>query len=250
MQTHDKRVTLINPDEGDLARIDTTDIACEGRAGDVAADEGEVDDLLDVVNRYFKLKLTSDDVLETYSGVRPLFDNGKGNPSAVTRDYVFDLDETGGAPLLSVFGGKITTYRELAERVMHGIAKVFSGLKGDGAHDAALPGGDMPGAEYERFRQQVKLDHPWEPEPLRQYDGRRYGTLIARIAGEPNSLDGLGRHFGGSHYEAKMRYLIAQEWAKTPEDILWRRTKYRLHLTDAEQAAFADWFETAHEKAA
>ncbi len=125
VQNHDKRVIFINPYEGDKALIGTTDIAYEGRAEDVAADEKEIDYLITAVNRYFKEKLRREDVLHSFSGVRPLFDDGKGNPSAVTRDYVFDLDETGGAPLLNVFGGKITTFRELAERGMHRLKHYF-----------------------------------------------------------------------------------------------------------------------------
>ncbi len=126
VQNHDKRVIFINPYEGDKALIGTTDIAYEGRAEDVAADEKEIEYLLTAVNRYFKEKLRREDVLHSFSGVRPLFDDGKGNPSAVTRDYVFDLDETNDAPLLNVFGGKITTFRELAERGMHRLKHIFS----------------------------------------------------------------------------------------------------------------------------
>jgi glycerol-3-phosphate dehydrogenase len=126
VQNHDKRVIFINPYEGDKALIGTTDISYEGRPEEVSADETEIDYLLKAVNRYFKEKLRRQDVLHSFSGVRPLFDDGKGNPSAVTRDYVFDLDETGGAPLLNVFGGKITTFRELAERGMQRLTAYFS----------------------------------------------------------------------------------------------------------------------------
>ena len=125
VQNHDKRVIFINPYEGDKALIGTTDIPYEGRAEDVQPDENEIDYLIAAVNRYFKEKLRRQDVLHSFSGVRPLFDDGQGNPSAVTRDYVFDLDETGGVPLLNVFGGKITTFRELAERGMHKLDRVF-----------------------------------------------------------------------------------------------------------------------------
>ncbi|MGS4946075.1 glycerol-3-phosphate dehydrogenase [Meridianimarinicoccus sp. RP-17] len=250
VQNHDKRVIFINPYERDKALIGTTDIAYEGRAEDVTADESEVQYLIDAVNRYFKEELTRDDVLTTFSGVRPLFDDGQGNPSAVTRDYVFDLDETGGAPLLNIFGGKITTFRELAERGMHRIAKFFPGMKKDWTHKAALPGGDMKKADYEAFRNRIKQDYPWMPRALRQHYGRLYGTRIDMIAGGADSLDGLGRHFGGNLYEAEVNYLLQHEWARTAEDILWRRTKHRLHLSDAEQAAFADWFDRAHAQAA
>ncbi|MEO1990229.1 MAG: glycerol-3-phosphate dehydrogenase [Martelella sp.] len=243
VQNHDKRVIFINAYEGNKALIGTTDIAYEGRAEDVQADEGEIQYLLDVVNRYFKQKLRRDDVEETFSGVRPLFDDGQGNPSAVTRDYVFDLDETGGAPMLNVFGGKITTFRELAERGMHKLQKFFPGMGKDWTDSAPLPGGDMENADYETFRDRMKTDYSWMPAALRRHYGRLYGTAIADIVGSADSLEGLGRHFGGDLYEAEARYLVEHEWARTAEDVLWRRTKHRLHLSDAEQAAFTVWFD-------
>ena len=250
VQNHDKRVIFINPYERDKALIGTTDIAYEGRAEDVTADEGEIQYLIDAVNRYFKEQLTRDDVITSFSGVRPLFDDGQGNPSAVTRDYVFDLDETGGAPLLNIFGGKITTFRELAERGLHKIGKFFPQMGGDWTADAPLAGGDMENADYETFRNTMKTNYPWMPRQLRRHYGRLYGTRIARIVGDAKGLDGLGRHFGGCLYEAEVNYLVENEWARTAEDILWRRTKHRLHLSEAEQAAFAEWFEHAFVEAA
>ncbi|MEI4488281.1 glycerol-3-phosphate dehydrogenase [Frigidibacter sp. MR17.14] len=247
VQNHDKRVIFINAYEGDKALIGTTDIAHEGRAEDVAIEPREIDYLLDCVNRYFKEKLRREDILETFSGVRPLFDDGAGNPSAVTRDYVFDLDETGGAPLLNIFGGKITTFRELAERGMHRLDKVFPQMGPDWTADAPLPGGDMPGADYESWRETLKAAHPWMPRTLREYYGRRYGTLTGRIIGDATSLAGLGRHFGAHLYEAEVAWLVRHEWARTPEDILWRRTKNRLDMTEAEIAAFTEWFEARAE---
>jgi len=244
VQNHDKRVIFINPYERDKALIGTTDISYEGRAEDVQAGEDEVQYLLDAVNRYFNEELTRADVETTFSGVRPLFDDGQGNPSAVTRDYVFDLDETGGALLLNVFGGKITTFRELAERGLHRIRKVFPQMGGDWTESAPLPGGEIENADYEAFRGKMKRDYPWMPRKLRRHYGRLYGTRIARIVGDATSLDGLGRYFGGDLYEAEVRYLMQHEWAQTAEDILWRRTKHRLHLTEAERAAFTEWFDT------
>ena len=158
--------------------------------------------------------------------MRPLFDDGKGNPSAVTRDYVFDLDETGGAPLLNVFGGKITTFRELAERGMQQLAKFFPKMGGDWTEKATLPGGEIPDADYETFVN----------EPARRLSldaARRSSTTTAgSTARAPNdvvagatSIAGLGRHFGAQLYEAEVRYLVANEWAQTSEDMLHRRTK-------------------------
>ena len=245
VQNHDKRVIFINPYEGDKALIGTTDISYEGRAEDVQADESEIEYLLAAVNRYFKEKLRRSDVLHSFSGVRPLFDDGKGNPSAVTRDYVFDLDETGGAPLLNVFGGKITTFRELAERGMHRLTGIFPKMGGDWTEKAPLPGGEMPNADYESFANSLRDAYPWMPRPLVQHYGRLYGARTKDVVKGAQSLADLGRHFGGQLYEAEARYLVAKEWAQRPDDILYRRTKHYLHLTEAERAAFADWFEDA-----
>jgi glycerol-3-phosphate dehydrogenase len=241
VQNHDKRVIFINPYEGDKALIGTTDVAYEGRAEDVRPDEAEIDYLITAVNRYFKEKLRRSDVLHAFSGVRPLFDDGKGNPSAVTRDYVFDLDET-GAPLLNVFGGKITTFRELAERGLHRLTHIFPQMGPDWTREAKLPGGDMPNADYESFINTQRDAYPWMNRDLVQYYGRRYGTRIKAIVGAAKSAADLGQHFGGHLYEAEVRYLVAQEWARQAEDILTRRTKHYLHLTASELATFTTWF--------
>ena len=242
VQNHDKRVIFINPYEGDKALIGTTDIAYDGRAEDVTADASEIDYLLAAVNRYFKEKLRPDDVLHSFSGVRPLFDDGQGNPSAVTRDYVFDLDQTGGAPILNVFGGKITTFRELAERGMHKLRDIFSDMGGDWTETAPLPGGDMANADYESYANLLRELNPWMPRGLVHHYGRLYGTRTRDVVAGATSLADLGTHFGGNLYEAEARYLVAHEWAQTPEDILTRRTKHYLHLTPDQQAAFKDWF--------
>ncbi len=242
VQNHDKRVIFINPYEGDLALIGTTDVGYEGRPEDVTPDEAEVDYLIAAVNRYFKEKLRREDVVMSFSGVRPLFDDGKGNPSAVTRDYVFDLDETGGAPLLNIFGGKITTFRELAERGMHRLAKFFPGMKGDWTAGAPLPGGEIANADFVTFLEDLKAAYPWMPRALLVHYARSYGARTERVVGAATATAGLGRHFGAQLYEAEVRYLVANEWAQTPEDVLHRRTKQELHMTADERAAFADWF--------
>ncbi|MDJ0684615.1 MAG: glycerol-3-phosphate dehydrogenase [Alphaproteobacteria bacterium] len=250
VQNHDKRVIFINPYEGDKALIGTTDIAYEGAPEAVEADEAEIQYLIDAVNRYFKEQLRREDVVSSFSGVRPLFDDGQGNPSAVTRDYVFDIDQSGGAPLMNIFGGKITTYRELSERGMAKLAGFLPQMQGDWTADAPLPGGDMPGADYVAFFEKLKSAYPWMPRALREHYGRLYGTRTAAIVGAAASTDDLGWYFGGNLYEAEVRYLIEHEWAQTPEDVLYRRTKEYLHMTEAEQAAFADWFSTALRKSA
>ena len=241
VQNHDKRVIFVNPYEGDKALIGTTDIPFSGRAEDVAADEEEIDYLIAAVNRYFKHQLQRNDVLETYSGVRPLFDDGKGNPSAVTRDYVFDLDEARGAPALHVFGGKITTFRKLAEHALDRLKPFFPAMKPAWTARGALPGGDIPGADFAALVRGLKARFPWLPAALAEHYARLYGTRADRIVDGATALDGLGRAFGPQFYEAEARYLIAYEWAETAEDILWRRTKHGLHMSEAERRGFADW---------
>ena len=243
VQNHDKRVIFINPYEGDKALIGTTDIPYEGPPEQVTADETEVAYLIAAVNRYFKEKLRRTDVIETFSGVRPLFDDGQGNPSAVTRDYTFDLDETGGAPLLNVFGGKITTYRKLSEHALQKVAQFFPQMGGDWTRDAPLPGGEIANADFIQFVEDLRTAHPWMPRPLVQHYARLHGARTDRVIGGATSLAGLGRHFGAELYEAEVRYLRANEWARTPDDVLRRRTKQALHLTPAQQDAFAAWFE-------
>ena len=123
-------------------------------------------------------------------------------------------------------------------------------MGGDWTADEPLAGGDMKNADYELFRNTMKTDYPWMPRELRRHYGRCYGTRISQIVGNATSIEGLGRHFGGCLYEAEVDYLVNHEWAQTAEDIIWRRTKHRLHLTDAEQAAFAEWFDSNRAKAA
>jgi glycerol-3-phosphate dehydrogenase len=243
VQNHDKRVIFINPYEGDKALIGTTDIPYEGKPEEVKADEKEIDYLITAVNRYFKEKLRRSDVLESFSGVRPLFDDGKGNPSAVTRDYVFDLDETGGAPLLSVFGGKITTFRKLSEHAMQRLTKFFPKMGGDWTRSATLPGGEIPNADYVAFSDTLRAAYPWMPRALVNHYGHLYGARTKQVVGNASSLSELGRHFGGNLYEAEVRYLVASEWAQAAEDVLMRRTKEGLRMTAEEKAAFSAWFD-------
>ncbi|MQT14740.1 glycerol-3-phosphate dehydrogenase [Segnochrobactrum spirostomi] len=243
VQNHDKRVIFINPYEGDKALIGTTDIPYDGAPEKVAADEREIDYLIAAVNRYFKEKLRRSDVIRAFSGVRPLFDDGKGNPSAVTRDYVFDLDETGGAPLLNVFGGKITTFRKLSEHALQRLGKTFPKMGGDWTAGAVLPGGEIPGADFPAFVETLRAAYPWMPRALVLHYGRLYGARTPAIVGAADGFAGLGRHFGAHLYEAEVRYLVAREWAQTAEDVLDRRTKHGLHLTEAQRAAFTAWFD-------
>ncbi len=238
-QNHDKRVIFVNPYQDNLCLIGTTDIPYEGKAEDVAIDDNEIEYLLAVVNRYSKRELKRSDIVQAFSGVRPLYDDNAANPSAVTRDYVFDIDEgEGKPPLLSVFGGKITTYRKLAEHALQKLRPHFPHMTGDWTEHARLPGGDLDGsAGFEAFVASLGRQHPWLTTPLARHYARLYGSMTHGLLNGARSVADLGRHFGALLYEREISYLREAEWAQTAEDILERRTKHGLHLTPGENEA-------------
>jgi glycerol-3-phosphate dehydrogenase len=242
VQNPDKRVIFINPYENDLALIGTTDIPYEGPPEDVKADANEIDYLIKSVNRYFKQQLAQSDIVHSFSGVRPLYDDNAENPSAVTRDYVFEVDAVDGkAPLLSVFGGKITTFRKLSEHALEKIRPFFPAMKPGWTSKGLLPGGDMPKADFEQFLGDLKARYRWLPADLAKHYARLYGTRAYDLLGNVASLDDLGVSFGKLLREREAQFLIETEWAQTPQDILERRTKHGLHMTLAEREAFASW---------
>ncbi len=250
VQNTDKRVIFINPYEGDLALIGTTDIPYSGAPEDVSADEPEIDYLIGVVNRYFKRKLSRRDVVHAFSGVRPLYDDNADNPSAVTRDYIFELDGGNGvAPMLSIFGGKITTFRKLSEHALEKLAPFFPAMRGAWTASAHLPGGDMPDADFDRFMGAVSERYPWLPQPLARHYARLYGTRMHELLAGAASVADLGMRFGPLFHEREARFLMETEWAETPEDVLRRRTKHGLHMNEEEKAEFAAWCSGSMEKA-
>jgi len=247
LQNTDKRIVFVIPYEGAYSLIGTTDVEYEGDAGAVAITPEETDYLCSVVNRYFKRQIGPADVVWSYAGVRPLFDDASGNASAVTRDYVFDLDTGdggghGAAPLLSIFGGKITTYRKLAEHAMGRLAPLLGCAAGSWTAGSPLPGGDLADADFERYLDSFTATHPWLPAALARRLARSYGSRAERIVAGRQGLNDLGQCVGGDLYEAELDYLVAEEWALTPEDVLWRRSKLGLHLDDAAKARVAGWF--------
>jgi glycerol-3-phosphate dehydrogenase len=246
VQNTDKRVIFINPYEHGHLLIGTTDIPQTGDPDTVAVDPEEVAYLCGVLNRAFQRQIGPQDVVHSFAGVRPLFDDDAANPSAVTRDYVFDIDDEGGrAPILSVFGGKITTYRKLAEHALDRLRPFFPAMGPAWTASAPLPGGDMPGADFDRWLAEFRRRHSWLPEDLALHYGRLYGTRADALLDGARSLADLGRPFGALLYEREVAWLRAQEWAEDAEDILWRRTKHGLHLSPVETAAFTEWLEAA-----
>jgi glycerol-3-phosphate dehydrogenase len=236
-QNHDKRVIFVNPYEGNLSLIGTTDVPYDGRADDVAIDSREIDYLIAAVNRYTRHQLRREDVRHSFSGVRPLYDDQAKNPSAVTRDYVFDIDGSEAqAPLLSVFGGKITTYRKLAEHALDRLGTFFPSMNGAWTAAAVLPGGDIPGRNVEAFAEQLTSARPWLSRELARHYARLYGTRALKVLGSAASMLDLGQHFGGSLYQREIEYVCESEWAMTADDVLDRRTKHGLHLSPKERA--------------
>jgi glycerol-3-phosphate dehydrogenase len=250
MQNHDRRVIFVIPYQGDLALIGTTDIPFDGAPETAAADEDEIVYLLDAVAGYFRNAPRREDVIEAWAGVRPLFDDGHGDPSAVTRDYVLELDAADGAPLLNVFGGKITTFRRLAEHALRKLKPFFPAASGDWTAQATLPGGEIDDGDFERFAAKLAGEYPFLPPALARHYARLYGARAFKLLGAAASLADLGRRFGPDVYEREANYLIDEEWAETADDILVRRTKHRLRMTADERAEFAIWIESRVNSAA
>ena len=246
IQNKDKRVIFVNPYLDDLALIGTTDIPYQDIPEDVAIDEQETDYLLDLLNRTFTRTFTKKDILSTYAGVRPLYDDGnKKNASAVTRDYILDMDVQGNsAPLLSVLGGKITTFRVLAQDVLSQLTPFFPQMKKPWTHKEPLPGGDIKNADFDQFCVQLQKSFHFLSPSLVNHYARLYGTKAYRVLDGIRMESHLGRYFGGHLYEREALYLIAIEWAMTPQDILERRTKHGLRLSPQERKDFEDWFAT------
>ncbi len=245
-QQEDGRIIFAIPYEDAFTLIGTTEVAVDAVEQGSVISVAEIAYLCEAANRYFLHDISPDDVVWSYAGVRPLYEDHAKDASAVTRDFVLQLDEEGGAPILSIFGGKITTYRELAEAVMERVKKALSVTHGkDWTEDAHLPGGNFDvsarEAEIERW---LAYYSGLNPDYVRRLF-RCYGTKIANVLGEVSQPSDLGRYFGGGLSEAEVRYLVAHEFARTPEDILWRRTKCGLHMDEAERVAFADWFAMA-----
>jgi glycerol-3-phosphate dehydrogenase len=250
-QNDDGRVIFVNPYEGDLALVGTTDVPFDGEADAVAVGPDETAYLLRVLNRYFKREVTEADVVGAFSGVRPLYDDAAESASAVTRDYVLDVEPErpeppdGRPPLLSVFGGKITTFRKLAEHALGRLAPFFPRAGGPWTAAAPLPGGDMPDADFDLFRAELARRYPLLPEDLRTHYGRLYGTEAPALLDDARTPSDLGRHWGSRLYEREVEYLRQNEWVRRPDDVLWRRTKHGLRLSPSERDAFARDFERA-----
>lgn len=243
LQAPDNRLIFVNPYMDDLALIGTTDIPFEGAPDDVEIEGHEIDYLLGILNTHFKTDHTADDLVWSYSGVRPLFDDdaAKG-ASAVTRDYTFELDGgPGRAPILSAFGGKLTTYRKLSEAALTKLEQTFPKMGKPWTEHAPLPGGNIANADFDAWFATFQTRWPWLPDPLARHYARCYGTQADLLLEGTAGLDDLGPCFGGLFHTIEAEWLQREEWAQTAEDMLFRRTKHGIFLSKAEQANVADW---------
>jgi len=242
LQNADQRVAFIIPYQSEFSLIGTTDVAVEAfEAPEISSEETAY--LCDIANAYLEKPIGAGDVVWSYSGVRPLYDDGSTDPSDITRDYVLELEagNGGSTPLVSIFGGKITTYRRLAEAVLGRLKAFLPGMKSDWTRREPLPGGDFPRGGLAAYERTLVSSYPALPRELLSALLRRHGTRSTRVLGEAKRVDALGKHFGDTLYAAEIDYLVAQEFARTADDVLWRRTKCGLHLDAGQRAAVAGY---------
>lgn len=231
LQNNDGRVVFMIPFEERFTLVGTTDMLFEDDPADASASRAEIEYLCSAINRYLQKPASPDQVVWSFSGVRPLYDDGKSDPSAITRDYTLRIDDRNGRmPVLSVYGGKLTTYRRLAERVLAKLRPYFPHMREDWTADAILPGSDFGGRSREEARATIRARYHGLPGQLLHGVFRRHGTRATEVLGDAKSTADLGEDFGAGLCEREVRHFVEREWARSAEDVLWRRTKCGLHL--------------------
>ncbi|MEM8726073.1 MAG: glycerol-3-phosphate dehydrogenase, partial [Pseudomonadota bacterium] len=242
-QNKDDRIIFAIPYERDFTLVGTTDQGFDGDPSGIQISPEEETYICDAANEYLRTDIAPGQAVSSYAGVRPLYDDKAASNSTVTRDYVFELEDTdqSGAkapPILSIFGGKITTYRKLAEHALKRLGK------GDTSWtvDAALPGGDIDPMHFDAFVSDLAARYPWLPDDAALRLARAYGTRVEALLGSAQGLNDLGQHLGGDLYARELEYLFEHEFACDAEDVLWRRSKLGLHLDETEQQRVRDWF--------
>ena len=246
-QGSDGRIVFAIPFEHDYTLIGTTERDYAGDLATPAIEEPEIDYLLDMANRYFRRDLERRDVAWTFAGLRPLLADPSDRATSVTRDYVLDTD-LDGPPILSIYGGKFTTFRKLAEDVLDALAPTLGWSTRHWTATQPLPGGDVPGADMPAFREGLARAHPWLPGELRERWAQAYGTRTARLLGDARALGDLGAEVLPGLHEREIEYLRREEWAVTGEDVLYRRSKLGLHLPAGAEATLDAWL-AAHPRA-
>ena len=249
-QNADGRLVFAIPYEHDFTLIGTTDRDYEGDPADVTITPEETTYLCSAASEYFKNPISPADVVYAYSGVRPLYDDGASEAKAATRDYVLKLRNVDGLPLLNIYGGKLTTYRRLAEQVLEHFEKTFPRMGAPWTAEASLPGGDFPVEGFELLKASLSSLAPSLNKSHIHRLARLYGTEAHHILEGVEITADLGQHFGADLYEREVRHLMTHEWAQTAQDVLWRRTKLGLRLTDDEATRLDDWMTQERAKTA
>ncbi|NRH26526.1 glycerol-3-phosphate dehydrogenase [Pseudomonas sp. MS19] len=243
LQNEDRRIVFAIPYLGAFTMIGTTDEEYHGDANHVSISSSETQYLLDVVNNHFKRQLSPEDILHSFSGVRPLCDDESDDPSAVTRDYTLSISgNPGEAPLLSVFGGKLTTYRRLAESALELLAPFFPKAGPEWTAKHPLPGAENIN-DANALGEQLHREHEWLPIAVAQRWAHSYGSRSYSLLSNTQNIRDLGQHFGAGLYQREVDYLCEHEWAITAPDILWRRSKLQLFMSPQEQAQLSAYLE-------
>ena len=246
LQGEDGRIMFAIPYQEDFTLIGTTDEDHQGGPGTAECTPAEADYMRDFVNKYFEADIQAEDIVWTYSGVRPLYDDGAKSATAATRDYVLSVDTADDkAPLLSVFGGKITTYRKLAETALTKLAPHLRVVKPDWTAGVPLPGGDFPVEGVPEQIAALTAAAPFLDQKTIRRLIRAYGTDALVMLGGADNVEALGRDFGAGLTEREVRWLMDKEWAQTAEDVVWRRSKLGLRMTPDQISALDTWMQSA-----
>lgn len=248
-QNPDGRIMFAIPYQDEFTLIGTTDRDFTGNPADVRISDAEIDYLCRAASEYFSDPVGREDIVWTYSAVRPLFDDGASKAQEATRDYVLRV-ENGDAPLLNVFGGKLTTYRRLAESALEKIGETIGEKGRKWTAVSHLPGGDFPAAGYDDEVAKLRTRYPFLTASHARRLVRLYGTRAAQLLGNAASEADLGKHFGADLYAAEVDWLIGREWALRAEDVLWRRTKLGLKFSRAQTAELEEYMRGAVNAAA
>lgn len=246
LQNEDKRIVFVLPYLDDYSIIGTTDKEYTGDPSNVQIEQWEIDYLLDIHNRHFNQKLDENDIVSSYSGVRPLCDDESSDPSAITRDYTLELHAASEKnAFLSIYGGKITTYRKLSEAALNKLSRFLPGMGPPWTASATLPGA-ATGRDRAQILNEIRGSYPWLPPQTSQRFAASYGLLCHQFLKDKKGIEDLGKDFGATLSEAEIEYLIQSEWALEADDILWRRTKLGYALSDTQREELRVYLEKKH----